>query len=508
MFRSTSLFCAAALAALATSASADPQKSAIPDGTRIGERRVMVVTPEHQFNSSPAAEISNIIYMNRCTGGCTVTGGTVNDARNHVAAYLDPGTYQVDEFQNNAKQLGAAADAEWAQLVQCVREIYSPFNVMVTDEKPVSANYSEAIVGGVAADVGMNPNVGGVAAFSCAPRDNAMSFTFANSGYYFFNDAQLRVWELCAIVGQETAHNFSLDHSYEFTDGSSACNDPMTYRTDCGGQKFFRNKVARCGEDQVRDCALGTTCGAAGGTSQNSHQKLLSIFGAGQSLAGAPTVTINAPMNGGTAIEGQVVAFQAGSKRGVEKAELYLNGWKWADVKGAAFTGSGQLNPSNYSVKFPAGVPNSVIDIQIKAYDDLGIMTASQTVTVTKGAACASAETCATGQKCEGGKCFWDAPTGKLGDACTYQQFCESDMCVMTEGGDGYCSQECVVGATAACPMGFECLAAGGGGVCLPTDSGGCCSASGGDAWWVHGGLSLFVLGLVVRRRRRRHDRL
>ena len=39
-------------------------------------------------------------------------------------------------------------------------------------------------------------------------------------------------------------------------------------------------------------------------------------------------------------------------------------------------------------------------------------------------------------------------------------------------------------------------------------DGGGCCNIGHGGAVWAHAGLSLFVLGLVVRRRRRRRDRL
>lgn len=508
MFR-TFFVSVGALVAIASAAHADSKVPAT--GIWVGEGRVkMVVSPPEQFRSSPAAEISNVIYMNRCTGGCMVTGGTLNDAVNHVAAYISPGMYQVDEYQNNAQQIGAAADAEWNQLVQCVKEIYSPFNVTVTDVKPTTGTWSEAIVGGVAADVGQMPNVGGVGAFSCAPRDNTLSFTFANSGFYFYpGNAQSRVWELCLVVGQETAHNFSLDHAYEFIDGTSTCNDPMTYRSDCGGQRFFRNKTAQCGEDMVRPCYVGTGfCGGTGGTSQNSHQKLLNVFGPGQSTIPAPTVVINSPMTGGTAIDGQVVAWQAGSRRGVEKNELYLNGWKWAEVKGAAFGANGQLNPAPYNVKFPAGVPNGVIDIVVKSYDDLGISTSSAAVTVTKGMPCASADQCAKGQKCEAGKCFWDPPSGKLGDPCDYTEFCESQSCVQTEDG-GYCSQECIVGAMNACPEGFDCVQAGTTGACLPTPEGGCCSVGGGtDAVWIHGGLSLFVLGLVMRGRRRRRDRL
>ena len=512
MPRTFALSLGAALIAFAATAAADPaapQKlSDFPAGTWLGNGRLkMVVTPAQAFNTSPPFEVSNILYLNRCTGGCNVTGGTINDARQHIATYITMGPHVVTEYKNNAGQIGAAADAEWNQLVQCVKEIYSPFNIVVMDTPPTgTGNYTEAIVGGQSEDVGLTQAVGGVAPAhdGCDPNDNAMSFSFANNAYYFDGgNPQYRIWEVCYVVGQESAHHYGLDHAYEFFDGTSPCNDPMTYRSDCGGQRFFRNKAAKCGEDQVRNCYCGGL--------QNSHAKLLNVFSVGPNVAliPPPTTVINAPMANTTVPDQAVIAFQAGSKRGIEKSELYLNGYKWGEVKGAAFGPNGQLNPSNYSTKIPAGVPNSVIDIQIKSFDDLGAATMSAPVRVTKVAACTSADTCLKGQKCDAeGRCFWEPPTGKLGEACEYMQFCESNLCVQTDSG-GYCSQDCIVGAMGTCPKDFECVAAGVSGACLPVDDGGgCCSVGGPDAVWAHAGMSLFVLGLLMRGRRRRRDRL
>jgi MYXO-CTERM domain-containing protein len=301
---------------------------------------------------------------------------------------------------------------------------------------------------------------------------------------------------MCWTAAQETAHALGLDHEYMFSDGTSACNDPMTYRFDCGGQKFFRNKPASCGEDAVRPCRCGG--------SQNSHLKIKNVFGDGVSLIPPPTCSIVTPM-GGTITNGQIVAASAGSKRGVAKAELWLNNYKWAEKPGAAFLGNGQPNPSTYSIMLPAGVPDGVIDVTVKAYDDLGLMTPSQTVTVTKGAPCVDASKCAKGQKCEAGKCFWDAPTGALGDTCEYPQFCTSGICTETSDG-AFCSQDCIVGVADSCPSGFECVQTGGqNGQCLVASEGGCCSIGNDSrAVWLHLGLSALVLGLVVRRRRNR----
>ena len=505
---SLSLGAAASIIFSAATATAEPtntqQKPEYPAGTWLGEGRLkMVVTPASTFRSSPPFEVSNVLYLNRCSGGCMVTGGTTNDARQHISTYITPGPHIVTEYKNNAGQIGAAADAEWNQVVQCIKEIYSPFNVVVMDTPPSgTGNYTEAIIAGTSEDVGLSQQVGGVAPAhdGCDPNDNAMSYSFANNAYYF-GDPQTRVWDICYVAGQESAHHFGLDHAYEYFDGMSACNDPMTYRSDCGGQRFFRNKAAKCGEDKVRNCFCGGL--------QNSHAKILSVFGVGPNAAliPPPTVVVNAPVMGGTAIEMQVVAFQASSKRGIEKSELFLNGYKWGEVKGNAFGQNGQTN-KDYSIRFPAGVPNGVIDIQIKTYDDLGTATMSAPTTVTKGAPCTSADACAKGQKCEAGKCFWDAPTGKLGDSCEYQQFCESNICVITDSG-GYCSQDCIVGVMDSCPMDYECVANGASGACLPADDGGgCCSAGTSNAAWVHGGLALFVLTVAMRGRRRKRNRL
>lgn len=479
-----------------------------PAGWR-GTTHVVVPTPLEQFGPRPVgATISPYIYLNRCSGGCTVKASTMNDARTEQSTIPKMGSgcpgypnCVIQEFQNATGQTGTDADAEWAQLVQCMKEVYSPFAVTVSDVKPTDGrSYTMAVIAGTPQNIGLGPGILGIAplAGDCSPQDNVISFSFAN--YHGPSD---RVNNLCWTAAQETAHALGLDHSYQFSDGTSACNDPMTYRTDCGGQRFFRNKPASCGEDAIRPCQCGG--------SQNSHVKIRGVFGDGVSLIAAPTVQVNTPANGAAAIPMQIVAAQAGSKRGVAKVELWLNGYKWQELPGASFGSAGQRNPSDYTLRFPANVPDGVIDIVVKAADDLGLETTSQTITVTKGAPCASATDCnkngIEGQKCDAGKCYWDPPTGAIGDACTYSQFCESGFCLETTDG-GFCSRDCIVGVADSCPTDFTCIASGTSGVCVPNDDGGgCCSVSDDDdtgALAAQLGLSAALLGFVVRRRRRR----
>jgi len=374
-------------------------------------------------------EVSPLLYLNRCTNNCTINGG-VDDARAMSSSipcaagascgggscFCDggpTGTYTVEEFQNYMGQTGAAADAEWNMIVQCVREVYSPYNVTVTDVFPSQMSHTQGIVAGRPVNIGYGGlGVGGLGGVSgCEPVDDVISFTFAN--IFTTTNQQARVRLLCQVVAQETAHSFGLDHAYEYSDGRSACNDPMSYRNDCGGQDFFRNDFARCGENGPRACkCVGL---------QNSHQRLLSLFGPGTPLTAPPALTVSSPTQGAMIANGTPVIATASAQRGVHHLELWLNGYNWLTVKGAPFGPSGQPE-TTYPLVLPSGVPDSVIDIVVKAYDDIEAETISPTITVTKGAPCTTADTCAKGQKCDAGKCFWDAPVGELGDPLADRQ--------------------------------------------------------------------------------------
>lgn len=459
------------------------------------------------------APVSRILYMNRCRGGCLIRGG-VDDARAMTSSLpcaaggavctsgqctcntTAAGDYPISEFKDGAGNTGDAATPEWDQIVQCVREVYSPYNIQIVDQLPPDGTpHTLAIVAGTSAEIGIPSNSGGIApGTGCGPRDNVVSFSFANSSFYA-GTGMRRVWQICGVVAQETGHAFGLDHAFQFVDGSPTCNDPMTYRPMCG-QQFFRNDFAQCGEFAVEGCGCGGL--------QNSHAKLMSIFGPGTPLTTPPQVTVTFPAPDSTVGAGAAVSARASAQRGIARIDLWINGYKWNSVEGAAFGSNGQPE-TTYTLLIPTAVPDSILDIVVKAYDDIEVETVAPTLTVTKGAAggCQSADTCALGQSCENGRCFWPEPTGVDGDACEYPQFCVSGNCVETTDGR-ICSSQCVVGVADSCPMDFECAGnAGETGFCVPMyEDPGCCSV-GGDrrAAMV---LSLGVLGLVLRRRRRR----
>jgi len=424
------------------------------------------------------------LYINRCRGNCIIKKGS-DDARTHFTdAPDDPaGTeYLLSEFQ--------WGDDVWNQVMQCMREVYSPYNIEVTDEPPPPGTpYNEGIVAGGQRELNLS-GYGGYAYLNsdCSPRAYALSFSFAN-------DYAPDPYTICYVASQETAHSFGLLHSWEFLDGRSACNDPMSYR-ECGGfERFFRNEPARCGEYNAG------ACGACGST-QNTHLHLLNVLGPGTPITTPPVVTLTSPVDGATVANGSAVVATARAQRGIHTMELILNGYKWAETT-SSFNGP---DDHSYSIALPPDVPDGVIDIVVRAKDDIDVGTDSATVTVTKGAPCETADTCAAGQRCDAGKCFWDPPVGVLGDECTYKQYCVTELCQGIAGGEQRCTQGCVLGIDDSCPADFECLATGpNGGVCWPSSAldSGCCSTS-RDLSTQTGLLALGFGVLVVRRRRRR----
>ncbi|HUS32494.1 MAG TPA: hypothetical protein VMZ53_28530 [Kofleriaceae bacterium] len=467
-------------------------------GASAEPRRVAVDTPLEAF--TPAATgTATYLYLNRCTGGCQIqgTGGSgvgVNDASANMTTIAASGTYTVGEYRDAMNQTGALADAEWAQLVKCMREVYSPYAVEVSDVRPSDGRaFNMAVIAGRPQEVGLGNDILGIAplANDCSPQSNVISFSFAN-----YHGSFGRVLNVCWTAAQETSHAYGLDHEYQFTTGESACSDPTTYRTDCGGQKFFRNRRAQCGEDGVRKCRCGS--------SQNSHAKLITVFGEGTPITAAPHVSLGFPTNGSTVGSSWVVHALAGSARGIAKVELYLNGSRWHVVPGQGFGANGQADPSDYTFMVSTKVPDGLIDVQAKAYDDLGIASDSEIVTVTKGAACTMDAQCLADQHCQAGHCTWPAPEGELGASCEYDQQCKGWTCLGDEDSK-YCTVPCYTDEPTSCPSDFTCAPTGNqtDGFCLP-EGGGCCSASGdgGRGLWATACLSVLVLTWLRRRRR------
>lgn len=418
--------------------------------------------PRPGSESGPRGGGNAIIFMNK--NGGTYYGANWEDATSNQSTIVN-GTDNVPPFPYS--------QAVWDDVMDCMREIYAPFNITVTDVDPGNVTHFESVVTSDPSVIGQPNYVGGVAPFACGIIDNAIVWTFAS------------VWgpsarDICETAAQETAHAFGLDHEYY-------CPDPMTYLYGCGN-KLFRDYDAPCGEDGPRSC----TCGGA--STQNSYQEILAMFG-GQA-AEPPSVSITSPPDNSSVTAGFVINVDATDDIGVERVDFYVNG---------DFIGSDTSAP--FSEEAPANLAEGSLDIEVRAFDGNGLSD-SASVGVTLTGPCDKNEDCGESwQVCISGSCVAGPGVDDgLGDVCETDADCLGGQCARA-GEDRYCVEECDL-ANDMCPDGYSCLEAGSSGVCWPNrDPGGgatgSCSASTGSAG-AQFGLGALFLGLFFLFRARR----
>jgi hypothetical protein len=501
MTRARAVLVASSLLALVSvTAAADPAPRT--------PQRVGVYTPSGADEGPAAAVISNKIFVNRCVNGCTFTqssGMTSSSRLNQTWLGGDfdtgnpgsgaPGTVYTIPPCTDPARVGSMTcdDAQWADIVACVVDTYAPYDVVVTDVDPgTSVPHHEAVAAGVASDLGLNMFVGGVGPISggCALHEDTVSFSF---------DIWPNIYEMCSTIAQETGHGFGIEHSFN-------CQDAMGsgYVNPSCGPQYFRNETLPCADESKAGVSGGgpRAC-ICGGGMQNVHNKLLDVFGLNPTPLPAPETTLVMPTNGQTFGSGTEfpISVAGNLRRGLGRAEVWFNGYKW-------MTQDAQRNQIAFNFTAPPDLPDGVIDVEVRVYNDLETVYGTATATVTKGSPCVDETSCAAGQHCDAGKCSWDAPAGQLGDACDYPQYCVTGICEANQ-----CSSDCVTGIEGFCPAGFSCVGNGDGanGFCLSDDGGGggggCCSTgSSTPAAMLLGQLGLvgIVLGGILRRRRRR----
>ncbi len=440
------------LAALGLTIPALPA-SAVPAGTYV-PRRVHV---------APHGGFSHVIYMNDCRpGGCIVVPGD-DDSRSNRSS-IPQMTSQLDAWPHG--------DAEWDELVRCVRETYAPFDIQIVTDDPGQASHFEVFVGGDPEDLQFSDALGVAPFIPCGGiQDNVPTFVFAN--------VDNRTDVLCWAVAQETAHAFGLDHVL-------LRDDPMTYLTP-PYRKRFQNQAGSCGEtmNEPRECF----CGDA---SQNSYAFLSATFGA--SNLPAPGVVITSPHAGAWVVPGAPVSFTVDSLLAMQEVALAVDG---------ATTSS--LGQPPFAFNLPLAMTPGPHQVRVRAVDQRGLEGQAEVNVVVLGA-CGGGTTCGSGTVCLGGVCLPDASQpGGLGATCETPVECGSGQCTATAENGAACTAPCDDGRR--CPGGFTC-AGDGVGVCWPAGESGGCGAGGtgggGGGWIVILGLTLAAGGRARTRARTR----
>ena len=421
---------------------------------------VVVQPPRHATGPRAFTQVSHLIYLNNCLpNGCTINPGN-DDSRTQTSS--------IPQAQSHLEAWKWGPD-NWNKLVQCVKDMYGPYNVQITDQDPgASTPHFELVVGGNSTDVGVD-GAGGVAPFIPCDgqlQDNVISYVFASET----QDLDY----LCWAAAQETSHVFGLDHEMEAT-------DPMTYLSPPVKKPGFQNKAVSCGEYQNRACWCSNP-------TQNSAQYLMDTFGPAQ-LEPA-SLSIDSPADGSWVKPGFVVRGTSMSQLSTTTATLQIDGAN-------ASTATDGTLVFNAPMTLAGGDHTLTVNAT-----DTALRTFGTSITVHVTASCPSGGGCDKGFGCLGGFCLPEADvTGGLGATCTQASDCITNSCG-TDGTDHLCTAACDNGTT--CPGGYSCLSAqSGGGVCWPAapSSGGCATGNGGGPLLALGGLGA-LLALAKRRRR------
>ncbi len=250
-----------------------------------------------------------------------------------------------------------------------MREVYSPYNITVTDARPAGTSYHLAIVAGLPQDIGLSSDILGVAPLATGLQRAGQRHLVLVRERAPADRHSGRVNNLCWTAAQESAHAFGLDHQYEYVaDKRSACNDLMTYRAD-------RRRAAVLPQPERELRRVPDPAVPLRRHPELAPEAPLGVRRGAVADPGAVGGDHHAP---GDRHEARHVGRRsAGSRRGVSAAELWVNGLEWAEARGAAFGPGGQPNPSPYGIQVPASLPSSVVDIQVRAYDDIGLYTES-----------------------------------------------------------------------------------------------------------------------------------
>ena len=233
-----------------------PFDAATPAGTASG---VAPGLPGASARSSQKAQ-TRLIYMNR--SGVTLRPG-LNNSSLQTSSIVETQTritpWEID-------------DDDWSATMDCMRDLFSPFDVQITDQDPGMTAHLEAVFGGHPNDVGLPDNVAGISPFTtdCSIIENSVVFTFTD---VLPDDPRL----MCEVMAQEIAHSYGLDHQM-------LASDPMSY-LDYDGDRVFQDEEAFCGEFELRTCGIG---GNVCRDTQNSVELLTQRLGrAGESDAGS-----------------------------------------------------------------------------------------------------------------------------------------------------------------------------------------------------------------------------
>lgn len=238
------------------------------------------------------------LFLNFCEGGCRFTPGA-DDAR--------IGTSSIPSEPVTLPE-SVMSDEEHDELLRCLYQIFEPFEVLITRERPMGRRYVEAVIAGEARDLGLSPTIAGISPLACGLIEYGVNFNF------FKQIPRVDgIQELCNVIAHETGHTIGLEHAY-------LCSDVMTYLPHCEDPAYFTRADVQCGGFFPETC----TCGP---DFQNSHLTVMEELGPRRTpIQLPPRLRILSPEPLVGVEQGFFVVVDATDEHGVREVEIFLDG--------------------------------------------------------------------------------------------------------------------------------------------------------------------------------------
>ncbi|MBP7286370.1 MAG: hypothetical protein KBB21_07130 [Nannocystaceae bacterium] len=333
---------------------ASPPTPVLDEATAIAAGRVTATpravpeqAPRRRAADAPKAAKHGVVFVN--FDGAELSSGW-DDATQNVT--------QIGECAGSFAPYGDGAMRD--AVLQAVRTDWNDFDILVTDTRPASGEYTMNMTGP------SNPFGGGV--LGIAPLDCDDSQTASNITYAFVsaNDG-LSAAEHATTIGQEVAHSFGLEH----VDDTADIMNPYV----AGGDPTFKDECltivqgGSCPDQHIAECGDAYA--------QNAYRELMTLFGPSSPDAQAPTVSITFPLDGQEfeAGTGFAVMVDVVDDQGIGGVTLYQDG---------AMVGEDASAPYSWQVN---GLPSGVYEFYVRAVDLAGNEAMSDTVTIGIGTA-------------------------------------------------------------------------------------------------------------------------
>lgn len=198
---------------------------------------------------SPNPEAPTVVFLNRAGG--TYSSGA-EDSRANTSAIL-PSTVVAAPM--------TYTEVEWAALIECVRDVYEPFNVAIVDVDPEQTEHIE-IAYFPYLDF-FDSSIASISAFSCEPIPSGIGFV----AYAWAGTTP------AALCGH-TVSRVSMLQGLEFTSVSgSPCDGTAYFCNPQDTPREFLDQSRSCGDVEAHPCSCG------GGEGQNSYQALRARVG-------------------------------------------------------------------------------------------------------------------------------------------------------------------------------------------------------------------------------------